>query len=177
MSSETDEPAMDLFDRIEEDDAKDEAARILAMDDTALDEDLRAGGLDPAAVRAKGRALGEQLEKAASRARRVKLAKGAAIVAAVVAGAVTALLLTRKPAERTLPPLPGFVGGNEGPNVSAPRPTPDTLRLRASEACAAQDWKRCLQLLDDAKDGDPEGDRAPEVRALRDRAARGMGTP
>lgn len=54
-------PGDDLFERIREEAAKDDAERILAMTDEELDAELRALGYDPVEVRRKGRELGERL--------------------------------------------------------------------------------------------------------------------
>jgi len=168
-------PVADLFDRIEQEADHDEIERILAMDDAQLDDELRQGGLDPAAVRAKGRALGQELAKKAARARRVKLAKAAVVVAGIVAAAVAAYFATRTSGEhpRLAPPLPAVVH-DEGPLVSKPAPTPAERRERARAACDARDWSRCLDLLDWATEDDPAGDAAPAVQALRERATRGL---
>jgi hypothetical protein len=55
-------PRPDLFERIEQEAMKDEAERILALTDEELDAELAAAGFDPAAVRARGRALGAALD-------------------------------------------------------------------------------------------------------------------
>jgi hypothetical protein len=55
-------PRPDLFERIEQQAMNDEAERILALTDEELDAELAAAGLDPAGVRARGRALGAELE-------------------------------------------------------------------------------------------------------------------
>jgi hypothetical protein len=176
MSSKQDKQPTDLFERIFEEAEKDEAARILSLDAAALDEELRLGGFDPGSVRAKGRALGQELARAAARARRIKLAKIVAVVAVVGAAlAVAALLLARGRGAPVIPELPGLLG-NHGPNVAGGRPSPQELRLDASKACEEKDWQKCVELLDEAKDMDPEGDRASEVQRLRGRAARGMPT-
>ena len=164
MSTNKDKPG-DVFERIEEQDADDEARRILAMDDAELDRELAAGGFDPVAVREKGRALGESLMRAAKRARLVKGAKVGAVVGAVVAIAIGAAWLLRPPA-----PLPI---GPEPPSPSVvPKagPSPRELRLEAMNACDARQWDRCVELLDQAAAVDPAGDTA-ELQATRARAA------
>ena len=158
----------DIFERIEEEDADDEARRILAMSDAELDHELAAGGFDPAAVREKGRALGESLMRAAKRARLVKGAKIGAVVAAVVAIGVGAAWLLRPPSALPIGPEP--------PSPSAapkPAPTPRELRLEATTACDGRQWDLCTKLLDRAAAMDPAGDRAAEVQATRARASRG----
>ncbi len=159
----------DVFDRIEAEDADDEARRILAMDDAELDRELAAGGFDPAAVRAKGQALGESLMRAAKRARLVKGAKVGAVVGAVVAIAIGAAWVLRPP-----PPLPI---GPEPPapsTVPKPGPSPRELRLEAMNACDARDWGRCVELLDRAAAVDPAGNGTAEVQATRARAVKGL---
>ena len=168
MSTSKDKPR-DVFESIEEQDADDEARRILAMDDAELDRELAAGGLDPAAVREKGRALGESLMRAARRARLVKGAKIGGVVAAVLAIAVGAAWLLRPPSHLPIGPEPPV------PNVTpAPGPTPRELRLEATTACDARSWDVCVHLLDRAAALDPVGDRTAEVQATRARAATGQ---
>lgn len=111
----------DLFARIEQADEDDDVERILAMDDAALDAELAAGGFDPEAVRAKGRAIGEQLMKAARHARLVKTAKIGGIAAGVVAVAVGTYLFTHRPRPAPIP-----IGPEPIPSV-APRPAPPPL--------------------------------------------------
>jgi DNA-directed RNA polymerase specialized sigma24 family protein len=68
-------------------------------------------------------------------------------------------------------------------NVSAPHPGPGpahheaapseraaALRASASKACAASQWKDCLDRLDEARALDPASDGDPTVRTLRDEA-------
>jgi hypothetical protein len=169
-------PATDeLFAKIEEQADLDEMDRILAMDDAALDAELAQGGYDPAKVRADGRALGEKLAKAARHARLVRGAKVAGVAAGIVALLVAAVLLTR-PAPQPPAPRPGVVPEHEptGDLVTSPEPSPAKLRERAMSACDAHEWRRCLELLDRAREDDPAGDDSPAVRTARDRAARGL---
>jgi DNA-directed RNA polymerase specialized sigma24 family protein len=46
-------------------------------------------------------------------------------------------------------------------------------RVVAIEACKERDWDRCERALDRAKELDPQGDRAAEVKALRETIAAG----
>jgi hypothetical protein len=161
----------DLLARIEEQNDADEAERVLAMDDAQIDAELVAGGLDAAAVRAKGREIGQRaLGRAASRARRMHAAKVAGAVA-VVAAVVAALALLWARGRRATAPAP--ILPDEG--TSAPRqPTPSELRLEALRACDQRDWKACEQKLDDARRLDPAGETDPAVMELRDRVQRGL---
>lgn len=168
MSTSKEKPG-DVFERIEEQDADDEARRILAMDDAELDRELAAGGFDPAAVRAKGQALGESLMRAAKRARLVRGAKIGAVVGAVVAIAVGAAWVLRPPGVMPIGPEP------PAPSVApTPGPAPRELRLEATNACDARRWERCVELLDRAAAVDPAGDGTAEVQATRARAAKGV---
>jgi len=159
----------DVFERIEAEDADDDARRILAMDDAELDRELAAGGFDPAAVRAKGQALGESLMRAAKRARLVKGAKVGAVVGAVVAIAVGAAWVLRPQGVLPIGPEPPAPSA-----VPEPGPTPRELRLEATNACDAREWGRCVELLDQAAAVDPAGDGTAEVEATRARAAKGQ---
>jgi hypothetical protein len=69
------------------------------------------------------------------------------------------------------PPLPT-------PTRPAPVPSADPLavatelRRKAAAACDAKQWSACLAALDEARAVDPEGDGAPAVKALREKAAK-----
>jgi DNA-directed RNA polymerase specialized sigma24 family protein len=53
-----------------------------------------------------------------------------------------------------------------------PREQARTLRATALRECAEHAWQDCLRDLDAARDLDPEGDDAPEVRRAREEADR-----
>ncbi len=72
----------------------------------------------------------------------------------------------------------------QGPERVATVPTPPAdrvaaveLRQRAAEACNAGQGAECLVLLDQAREKDPAGDTAPEVKLLRETAKRAMEEP
>ena len=104
---------------------------------------------------------------------------GAAIAAALVA--VFYFLLFRRAPHLDAVPDPAT---RPLPSASAPGPAPliaaDTLRdakdLRDSAfaECRATRWAECVRRLDAAKTLDPAGDTAPEVKAAREQAARGL---
>ncbi|MGH7271110.1 MAG: hypothetical protein ACREJ3_11830 [Polyangiaceae bacterium] len=57
-------PTMDeIFDAIEDEDADREAARILGLSDEDLDRELAEVGFDPAALRERGREIGERMKR------------------------------------------------------------------------------------------------------------------
>lgn len=112
-----------------------------------------------------------------SRMRRWMKERWMAELAAVAALAVLAILLARL--FRKDPPE---VAPRPEPTV-APEPQPSpldrarALRAEALRACDAQAWQECLRKLDEAAGLDPEGDRAPEVAAARDRAQKALTPP
>lgn len=53
-------------------------------------------------------------------------------------------------------------------------PRAEQIRKDALERCAASDWRRCVDGLDDAKRLDPAGDARPEVQKARDDAAKAL---
>ncbi len=54
----------EILDLIEEQDAADEAERILALSDEELDRELRQAGIDPQATRERGREIGRAMQAA-----------------------------------------------------------------------------------------------------------------
>jgi hypothetical protein len=84
-------------------------------------------------------------------------------VAAVAAGTAGAIYLAQGP-ERvaTVPTSP------------ADRVAAVELRQRAADACNAGKGAECLLLLDQAREKDPAGDTAPEVKLLRETAKRAI---
>lgn len=55
-------------------------------------------------------------------------------------------------------------------------PRAEPMRKAALDKCAAQDWQRCLDGLDDAKKLDPAGDSKPEVQNARQAAGEALKT-
>jgi hypothetical protein len=160
--------------------ADDEVDRVLGLSDAQLDAELKEAGADPAAVRARGEALGRELdvkraetkralggtgrdapakaERAPSRMRRRWVAWGVPAVAA--AAATTALVL----------------GGGGGVLVGHPAPQraerAAMIRDEALADCARRDFDGCRAKLDAAKDLDPEGERDARVVKAREDIAR-----
>jgi hypothetical protein len=153
-------PRDDLFDRIEAEDEADDARRIVALDEAGVDRELAAGGLDPAAVRAKGRALGEERMHAAQRSRFRRIVT----IAPALTAAAAVLFFLMLPGRRNNLPASG----------RPPGPPPSEVRRDAKRECDQGHWARCLRLLDEARDDDRAGDRAPEIQAERERAMRGL---
>ena len=68
------------------------------------------------------------------------------------------------------PVPPQIVRESTDPTLERVR-TGRTLRRAALETCAEGQWQRCIAQLDAARELDPAGDAAPDVRAARERAA------
>jgi DNA-directed RNA polymerase specialized sigma24 family protein len=65
-------------------------------------------------------------------------------------------------------PFGAGVGGGRPPK------TAETLRHDALDACDTAQWRTCLDELDEARELDPAGDDAAEIRVARERAQRGL---
>lgn len=61
--------------------------------------------------------------------------------------------------------------------ISEDLPRAAEIRKKAFEQCLANEFKDCLQKLDEAKRLDPAGDSRPEVRQARDNANRALSLP
>jgi DNA-directed RNA polymerase specialized sigma24 family protein len=61
--------------------------------------------------------------------------------------------------------------------ISEDLPRAAEIRKKAFEKCLSNEFKDCLQKLDDAKKLDPAGDSRPEVRQARDNANRALSLP
>ena len=70
------------------------------------------------------------------------------------------------------PPAPEAIGPVPDESASANHAAAADLRRQALAACNAQRWIACQANLDRAKALDPDGDRTPEIKALRQRAFR-----
>jgi hypothetical protein len=181
----------DVLKGIEDSELDDEVERVLAMTPEQRQKDLEAAGFDMAELNAKADAAYEAMQRAPVEAKRKELegqarAKSlrpkarqrpvvlwvAAVATAVVAGGVVYAMIARPP---------------EGPQVPPPTPTATTppmpsvdlvvaadLRRRAFAACSAKQWEACLARFDEAKQGDPGGDAAPEVQLARQKATRAI---
>ena len=96
----------------------------------------------------------------------------AAVATAAVAGGALYVALHQPPTPEATPEPPP-----PSPSNPTPRPTsaPDLvaaaeLRRQAAAACDAKQWSVCLAKLDLARAVDPDGDDAPAVKPLRERA-------
>ncbi len=101
----------------------------------------------------------------------------AATVAAGGAAAAAYVALHDEPVHDRAPPVPSVPVSV--PSVPPPVPPPDialaaTLRQRAAAALDQHKPQEALQLLDEARDKDPEGDLTTEGMKLRERALNAM---
>jgi DNA-directed RNA polymerase specialized sigma24 family protein len=62
--------------------------------------------------------------------------------------------------------------GDGGVATGVPHKSAAELRNEAEPFCRRAEWDECLRRLDSAAELDPRGDRTPEIRKVRDEAAR-----
>jgi hypothetical protein len=179
MSTKKDDklPPDEAWKAVEKTTLSEEAKRVAALSDAALDRELEKAGVDPKGVRARGAALAERLM--AQRAEKTETERKAAVEAqeraqaaaqapaepslwaqwrarvgasvAVAAAAVAAIVASTQPATQSV----------------APQDDAAVLREDAFGACAETQWARCAQLLDRAKAIDPAGESAERVQRAR----------
>jgi hypothetical protein len=165
----------EAWDALEQMRVDDEVDRVLGLSEAQLDAELKDAGADPAKVRARGEAIGRELdakraatkkhvnggagkdvpakpEKGPSGLRRRWIAWG---VPAVAAAGWLAFQLTSRP-----------------PLVAHPAPTAAELRDEGLAACTRSDFTECAKKLDEAKELDPDGERAPRIVKAREDIAR-----
>ncbi|MGH7271637.1 MAG: hypothetical protein ACREJ3_14495, partial [Polyangiaceae bacterium] len=153
-----------------------------------LDRELRAAGIDPVEVRARGEAIGREARREAARmlagdaagdpsaeggraAERAaeKKKKPAKIVrmqwAGLIAAAVAAVVASVGGVEAWLAP---------GAGVGSAPPSAERLREEGLDACARARWRECVARLDDAKKIDPAGDDRAAVRSARAAAEKAL---
>jgi DNA-directed RNA polymerase specialized sigma24 family protein len=164
------------FDRID-------LQRLLAVLDATVPDDVREMFRDVAAGTAQRDIASERgipyakvradLEKGRFKLRHAIAVAG--LGGLLVTGVWLLFLRTPAPPKEEAHPTPSappsqvLVQETPGP---APKEQAAALRAEASTFCAAQDWQRCVDKLDLAKDLDPEGDGVPQVHAMREKAER-----
>lgn len=98
-------------------------------------------------------------------------------VGSVAAAGFAFFMIFGSPAERPRTQLAG-APHHLAPDVvlgeTPPAELATELRNEARGVCRRGEWRRCLDLLDDAADLDPAGDQAPEIQAARDAATQGF---
>ncbi len=107
---------------------------------------------------------------------RVALAAYAGGFAALLAGMVAVYVGAFQGDENAAhgrPPGLELEGGSEQERQEEAKEIAQEQRRVAAEACKAQDWDACERALDRAAQVDPEGNRGPEVKALREMVATG----
>jgi DNA-directed RNA polymerase specialized sigma24 family protein len=126
-------------------------------------------------IAAEERVPAARVRQRVSRMRRWMKERWLAELAAVAALAVAALVMWRifrRPPEPEVMPAP---------DVTAPLPPPiapldraRALRADALRKCDAEDFRGCLEMLDEARRLDPAGDLEREVQTARERAQRAL---
>jgi hypothetical protein len=164
--------AEEAWDALEQMSVDDEVDRVLSLSDEELDAELARGGVDPDKVRARGEALAARM--ATSDVQRPENVVRLENTKRPDKGRAPASLRVRWVAWLAAAAVSGsaatFAVVNANPGLVAhPPPPPDAARLREDglTACDRHDWARCLELLDQAKELDPEGDRSPHIQDAR----------
>jgi hypothetical protein len=178
--------AREEWDAIFEYAASRDVESIVDMTEDELDRELAEAGPEAVALAAEGVAEHEAAVRAAKarangglpeaktgsengrarakgKARRIGAYGWGAGALAAAAGAAVAV--------NALSPVVPITGHPREDTPGAPK----ELRESAAKACEAKQWAECVSRLDAAKALDPEGDKAPEVAALRAAAEAGRG--
>jgi hypothetical protein len=163
----------EILEAIEEQAAADEADRILALGDEALDRELAQAGFDPKAVRERGRRIGERVTARAdpestggdawvsepppargpSAPRWVWLAAAALAAVAVGGGAIVAA--TQNKNDKVVTPQDAGLTAAEMARA---------IREMALKECDAKKWDPCRDGLNRARELDPKGDADARVQ-------------
>jgi hypothetical protein len=166
----------------DDDEAEREVERVLAMPAEQLDRELAGAGVDPAAARARGAAVGREAARLAAEGQRKPRRRQFSTTMSLVLAAALAAVFTW-----TLGPA---IARWVHPRVIGPdNPSPEwlaqeyarvkamDLRTAARLDCAASRWASCLKNLDDARALDAPGDADPAVQADRRAATEGLAAP
>jgi hypothetical protein len=168
----------ELWDELVEEAGEDEIEKAASMSVAQAEAELRAAGVDVDAERARARALLAELAgqdksgpagpKPGHEKSNVRPFPRWMAAAGVVAAAAGAALVLAK--------MTGDSGGvtHRAPSDEDLAKAAD-LRRRAAAALTERRAKECLSLLDEARDKDPVGDSAPDMRKLREDALRALG--
>lgn len=162
MSTTRKRTADQAWDALEEEAIDDEVQRVLALSDEALDAELAKAGADPTKIRARGATLAARSGKSAAPTPIRRTGWVIWLAAATLGGLVVGVALMNRPVQ-----------------VAQPRPeSPEgraaSIRDVAKAACVRHSWAECHDLLDKAKDLDPEGDRTPWVQGERRAIEQGL---
>jgi hypothetical protein len=170
----------ETLDAIEESADSDEAERILALSDEALDRELEAEGFDPKAVRARGAALAARLGIEASApaanvptplAKRVPRRWVAWLAAATFALVVATLAGMNVDAIVALFKDSGTrdIGPDDAAIWAVALGRAEKLRDDAEGECQRKLWGACEASLDEAQKLDAPGEGEERVQRLRKR--------
>ncbi len=192
----------EILEAIEEEDAREEAERILALSDEALDRELAGAGFDPEAIRKRGREIGERVtggsrdathgagadqesgeggawvsepppKRATPEPRWLWLAAAALVAATVGGGAIYAASLA-KTEKVAAQPDGGAPPADAGMSATE---RARAIREAALKACEGKQWDVCRDGLDRASKLDPEGDTDARVQAAWKAVADGLRAP
>jgi hypothetical protein len=176
----------EILEAIEEQAAADEADRILALSDEALDHELAQAGFDPKAVRERGRRIGEPITARAdpesmgggawvsepppardpSAPRWAWLAASA--LAAVFVGGGAIVAATQNNIDKLVNPQDAGLTAAEMSRA---------IREMALKECDAKNWDPCRDGLTRARELEPTGDADARVRKAWEAMADALRAP
>ena len=184
----------DLWRELVDEAGEDEIERAASVSVAEAEAELAAAGFDVAAERAKASAFVDALgsgaasstsretaPRAAEPPRRKRPRAAVVWLAAAAAFAVAggALYVTLHPSPERVAHPPPKAPSSPAPVVPSgdPLAVAAELRRKAAAACDVKQWSVCLAELDEARAVDPDGDAAPTVKSLREKAMAGSLEP
>jgi hypothetical protein len=184
-----------IWQRLVDEAGEDEVERAASVRVAQAEKDLAEAGFDVAAERAKATALLAELGSVPPVSGKVAIAghdkpTGAGQVRRMepAANVVSPVVAQARASTRLVWLVAALLAGlalflalrkNEPPPVAQPRPESSQQRAadfrdEAVVACDRHAWSQCLELLNEARALDPEGDRAERVQDLRRAAQHGL---
>jgi hypothetical protein len=170
----------ELLAALDEQDAADEAERILALSDEALDAELKREGLDPVVEREHGRTLGTGgVRRGASGSgsaprRLVTATRWVSLLAAALAVAAVSVVVivpaVRRWSHRGQYDITADTDWTFAPSAKQ-------VRRDALRACDDERWSECVAGLDAARKLDPPGDSDERVQQARATASAALAPP
>ena len=167
--------AREVWEAIDDASFRAEVDRVAGMSDEELEAELLKDGFDPAELAGHEKARPERAGPLKAkigaptpirRTRWTVLLAAAMIVLVALAGGGVAIVASNW--ER---------GDTRDTHPPPPKTHAEALRAQGLDACDRDEWKLCLQRLDEAKELDPKGDSAKRVQDARTAAEQALATP
>jgi len=141
---------------------------VLAMSDDEIRASLASRGHDLRVLEAEAKVMfGLPRKRSTFRAGYI----GAGAVATLSALAAGVMAVASGPAQTVITAATAASPPQSASDVA------EQMRFAAFRACDNGEWQRCLDLLDQARAIDPQGDSDPLVRFAREKATKGSSAP